>query len=221
MEYVQHVRLTFPGCMFEIVMGVDANVTLPADYEAITGHHVLPAAPSHTPSMTRVILEWFTALGGRALNTFECPGEADLRGEPTCLWTCGRRRVLSRRTQIDFIVVSEGVDGYASPQTFDGKLFGRSDHRPLVSYLRQAAVSQCYSVHGPMAPKCMTGWSPINSDALDAFRKNCCRFRGDCLGALQKHILNEARNTPHTTASQRKHSRAMSINSPVREACAL
>ena len=115
--YVNNIRCKFSSIDFDVVVGVDANATLPPNYDEITGDLVLTPASSHTPQMARMILSWFAALGVRALNTFSADGkdseECSSQGVPDArsLWTCGTKRKLPKRTQIDFVGVSSRVKG--------------------------------------------------------------------------------------------------------------
>ena len=68
MNYVNNIKHRFKE-EFDVIVGVDANATLPANYENTTGGNVLPPAKSHSAAMQRIILAWFSALGVCALNT--------------------------------------------------------------------------------------------------------------------------------------------------------
>ena len=81
-----------------VVWGFDANVTFPARFEDITGSRVAPPLKSHSSSLFSPVLSWMRALGVRALNTFGEEAPLEL------LWTCGKKRPLHKRSQIDFVV---------------------------------------------------------------------------------------------------------------------
>ena len=91
-------------------MGVDANATRPADFKNITGALLATAAKSHTAAMAASVTSWFGALGVRAMNTF---GDVSNISSLASLWTCGTKRRLASRTQIDFVAVSCRVQGQA------------------------------------------------------------------------------------------------------------
>ena len=44
MNYVNNIKHRFSKEDFDVIVGVDANATLPANYEGITGDYVLPPA---------------------------------------------------------------------------------------------------------------------------------------------------------------------------------
>ena len=114
----------------------------------------------HTPAMAGVVLSWFEALGVRALNTYCAHSGVDSVRDPEALWTCGRKRTLSRWTQIDFVAVSSGVSGQVRPKTFEEKIFRRSDHRPLVGTLHfNVAVAIPKTAARPSRPS-LAGWLP-------------------------------------------------------------
>eukprot|EP00959_Pyramimonas_sp_CCMP1952_P134308 2809779-Pyramimonas_sp.AAC.1 len=81
-------------------MGIDANCALLPNLDGLTGSVVCPPAVSHTLNMRNVLLSLLGSLGLRALNTFAREG-LDSPGEGP--WTCGAKRRLERRTQIDYI----------------------------------------------------------------------------------------------------------------------
>eukprot|EP00959_Pyramimonas_sp_CCMP1952_P117005 2445763-Pyramimonas_sp.AAC.1 len=75
--------------------------------KGVTGNRVLPGAKSHTTQIANIILAWFEALNARALNTFNsAPASTSV---PEDLRTCGARRVLRKRAQIDFMAVAPRV----------------------------------------------------------------------------------------------------------------
>ena len=118
-------------------MGVDANVSLPGDFGGITGSSILPPARGHSHAMVRCVLSWFVALGVRVLNTL-APSDS---GNAAALWTCGQKRQLERRTQIDFIAASAGIRGVARPTSMSSRTFRKSDHRPVVGVLGIPALT--------------------------------------------------------------------------------
>ena len=149
---------------FDVIVGVDANATLPPSFEEVAGDFVLTPAKTHTARMAGVILSWLAALGVRALNTFpseECivNGALDERR----LWTCGAKRKLSKRTQIDFLAVSPAVSGKSFPASLDGKVFSRSDHHAVMGNLQ--IVRKLSDDDEDLSEKTLNlkGWKP-NSD---------------------------------------------------------
>ena len=106
---------------FDIVLGADTNVTFPADCDDISGGNILSAAKTHTPSMMRPLRAWFSALGLQALNTYptaECQTDGCLDAAKTR--TCGRKRRLQKRAQIDFIGVTPGFEVRHTQSTSPG-----------------------------------------------------------------------------------------------------
>ena len=93
------MRSKFSSINFDIVVGVDANVTLPLNSDEMTGEFVLTAAKTHTASMAGMILAWLAALEVRALNTLRSD-ECSVSGvkDDQRLWTCGTTRKPHKRT---------------------------------------------------------------------------------------------------------------------------
>eukprot|EP00973_Karenia_brevis_P005035 693416-Karenia_brevis.AAC.1 len=113
---------------------MDTNVTLPRNIDTVTGPSILERLRSHSPTMQTEVLAYLQSLRLRALNTYSP------NSDTTALWTCGLKRPLARRSQIDYICISDGFTGVSYPlqgNKLDDlyKRF-RFDHRPLVAYLR-------------------------------------------------------------------------------------
>jgi hypothetical protein len=132
-NYVQGVRKSYPDVDFDVIIGVDADVGFPAKFEGISGTAVLPLKQSHTLAKIRVVAAWADALGVRALNTFEnaavmIDGRLDHKAARTRM----AKRRPATRTQIDFVMVSAGLHGYALARSLLGRVFARSDHRFVI-----------------------------------------------------------------------------------------
>ena len=110
-KFFEHYRSKY-GSRLQVVAGFDANVTLPGNVLGVTGSGVREPLRSHNPSMQHQIVSWMEALGIRALNTYN--GEA----AHSELWTCGLRRKEKARSQIDFVAVSDGLDGVGKSVKF-------------------------------------------------------------------------------------------------------
>ena len=59
----------------------------------------------------------------------------------SALWTCGIKRKLTKRSQIDFVAVSTHIDGTCRPLNYldvegEEPLHKKMDHRPVVAELR-------------------------------------------------------------------------------------
>ena len=134
-SFVRNIRESYSSHRLDIVMSVDANSSLPPNFQTITGPCVCPPAPSHCRRMGQMILNWFDSLGLRALSTFEVGLESCIGAANDHSWTCGLKRGLA---QIDFLAVSDQIWGEARPRDFHGKLFSPSDHRPLVARLHSS-----------------------------------------------------------------------------------
>ena len=105
--FVQKCRLRYKDNL-QIVLGFGGNVSLPGSDGETTGTNVLPPLKNHTYRMQQVILRWMSTLELAALNTFES-GLGQLC--PEDLWTCGPRRLMKFRSQINCIGGSGGVRG--------------------------------------------------------------------------------------------------------------
>ena len=129
LEFAQHChgKSGISGGGLQIIVGFDANTTLPASWMDLTGAAVIPPLKTHSLSMSRVVLSWLASLGVRCLNTFG----TDCRRET--LWTCGRKREPPNRSQIDYLAASFCVKGSAEATDIEANVFKDAvDHRPLV-----------------------------------------------------------------------------------------
>eukprot|EP00959_Pyramimonas_sp_CCMP1952_P289695 6058796-Pyramimonas_sp.AAC.1 len=99
-EFILGCRQQVSPDTASIVAGFDGNVTLPVKLSDLAGPLVLLPLRSHSSSMQNTICSWMAALGIRAMNTF---GEAPSTNFRERLWTCGVKRALDARSQIDFI----------------------------------------------------------------------------------------------------------------------
>ena len=208
--YWQRCRQKF-GQNLSVVTGFDANVTLPAGVPRLTGRAVLPPLPSHKTKMQNQILDWMFTLGVRAANTF---GEEDALSE---LWTCGIKRRLAARSQIDFIGLSADLTGLAKPMSFldlksEPALLKKMDHRPVQGDFAwdpsQAFASCATPCRKPRLPK-----GTFNTDvARDIFRKCIVQpnflhlgfdqYEGQLFQAARLIFDDEGHNPAQTAAQQ-------------------
>ena len=68
-QYVQEIRDKYSNMTFEIILGVDANVTLMKGMMGVSGNDVLSRTKGHYRSAA-LVANWFQCLGLRAMNTF-------------------------------------------------------------------------------------------------------------------------------------------------------
>lgn len=119
-------------------------------------------------SMAGIILSWFSALEVRALNTYQSE-ECNVNGivDDKCFWTCGTKRKLPQRMQIDFLAASLKLTGKCFPVTFDAKIFQGSDHTPIVGEL----VITGRIVEKPERILTLKGWAPESEEHLEEFQR--------------------------------------------------
>ena len=129
-DFVRCMQVGFKKLDLKIVLGIDGNCTLLPNVEGYTVGSVGQPAKSHTSGMRNLVMSLFGALEIRALNTFESGSTAD------ATWSCGVKRPLQKRTQIDYIGCSALVEGEAAPYSILNRCFLWSDHRPVISSLR-------------------------------------------------------------------------------------
>ena len=127
MHHISVIKTRFPSLRFELILGVDANVTLPGGHGTVTGMNVRTPLPSHTPLKQRQVLSWLEGLEAKLWNTFGEYCDSN--------WTRCKRRsdVHASRSQIDFIGATAEVSGMAQPLE-DTAIppFCESDHRPVL-----------------------------------------------------------------------------------------
>ena len=210
--YVHKVKSTYSDMRFEIVVGVDTNVTLPGRYTDITGEADLSPANSHTAAMAHVVFGWFSALEVRAMNSFS--ENADEMNAAPLLWTCGRKRRLAKRTQIDYLAVSSGVAGSARPIDFHKKVLKRSDHRLVHGNLSIESSTLSYT---PYAPS-LRGWSPISVDDAVRFKESTAGLQSANLHAMQKQILDAAQVIHFSMAGDRSQAFRATNNRRIKDA---
>eukprot|EP00973_Karenia_brevis_P027233 3757051-Karenia_brevis.AAC.1 len=104
-SFVSHLKGKFRSKELKVVLGIDANCTLSPDVEGVTGPRVGHRIRSHSRGMRNMVMSLFGALEVRALNTYLPEGEINLDIQDT--WTCGTRRPLQKRTQIDYVAGSD------------------------------------------------------------------------------------------------------------------
>ena len=211
-NFVHHTKGAYPSIVFDILLAVDANCSLPANHEGVTGECVLPGAKSHTVAMANMMLAWFEALNLRALNTFAShSASAPAREE---LWTCGTRRVLQNRSQIDFLAVTPRISGTARPESFPSRLFRASDHRPLLAELRGFAPLE----RTETPKRSLKGWAPASAADEESFQRKCVALSGLSLGEFHTSVHKLVSTTPFTTTSSRQLSSRRSLNALVKQA---
>ena len=75
------------------------------------------------------------------------------------------------RSQIDFLLVSYGVPGHASPRSMVQRTFRRSDHRLIAGNL---SISIGLRFRGGQSPL-LNGWRLVGGGALEMFKQSCLR----------------------------------------------
>ena len=68
--FIYSIRSQYPNESFAVVTGVDANVTLPAGYDDVTGSSVLKPAPSHKTNMQSAVFGMATSFGDASAKYF-------------------------------------------------------------------------------------------------------------------------------------------------------
>lgn len=200
---VHNIRSSSPDVHFEVFLGVDANVGLPPMFEDISGDAVLPLRSSHTISKVRSVASWIAGLGLAALNTFSSPPYSE-----DTLWTRMARRRPSSRAQIDFLMTSRGVSGYARAHFMSARTFKRSDHRLLCGRLRSHIAAARIRQSVPPSK----GWRPTTSEAAEEFKFKCLRFANVDLEALQGGIRQSAAEVAFSTCGGRAHEERTKCN---------
>ncbi|CAK0850857.1 unnamed protein product [Prorocentrum cordatum] len=102
------------------------------------------------------------------------------------LWTRGAPRRPHARSQVDVLCVSSGVSGEAFPRAMSGKLFSRSDHKPIVGNVE----IQMQSKHYASKPRSLVGWKPESSENAADYQERCADLSGDDFTELQAAILS-------------------------------
>eukprot|EP00959_Pyramimonas_sp_CCMP1952_P291654 6100183-Pyramimonas_sp.AAC.1 len=158
------------------------------------------------------------SLGVLALNTFrdQCV-EVDGTIDHSRLWTRGVRNRPDTRTHIDFLCVTIGIHGYARARSVQGRLFTRSDHRPVVGCLELPPPPE----GGRVKQRTLLGWRPETDEALTQFKRSCTQLAGHDLNVLQETLLHLGCDTPRATFFSRKRQQSRITNDPVKKAKAL
>lgn len=194
----------------EIVSGIDANITLHSNIIDFTGDGLMAARKGHTPAMTRVVESWLISLQVKALNTYGSTEVAEA-------WTCGTKRPMHKRSQIDYLCCTGGVHGDARPYSINQGVFRTSDHRPVfgsLTWLGDAAFEPI--VH----KKSWTGWQPVDEEAATAFKVKCVTAIPECsdLNDVQNLVTAAASSIQYDTAKQRVRKDQTVKNASVRSA---
>ena len=82
-QEIWSIVLEFPDIDFELIVGMDANVTLPRCLEGKTGANVINTRTTHKGILDKLV-EWMGAHGLKALNTYERDGVTATNEQ---LWT--------------------------------------------------------------------------------------------------------------------------------------
>lgn len=163
MHHIEIVKSKFPHIQFHLIVGVDANVTLPPDHSVVTGSNTRSPLASHTPRHQREVLSWLEGLQVRALNTF---GD---HNDDNWTWCKNRQDEQSLKSQIDFIGATSEVIGRSWVLIDEGTLpFVGSDHRPVFGELSALAAPFVPRAHHPASLK---GWSPATDEANSDYRR--------------------------------------------------
>lgn len=197
LEFVSECKRYHYPNNITIIVGVDANTTLPPRFLGVTGDYLLPPLKTHLLQMSRVVLAWMEALGVRCLSTFSdepCQNQ---------LWTCGRKRPLHKRSQIDFIAVSADVSGCAFPEDVDDDVFKfGGDHRPVYGELR---IENLHTIQGARDTS-LVGWTPKTSLDCDVFMTGCLAELPLCkLHDIETRAVSLAKSIEYTASSQRSY----------------
>ena len=189
----------FPNKDLSVIACFDANVTLPADFEDVTGSSVLPPRPSHSASMQSNILSWLQQFNLRALNTF-----SDDSAAPS-LWTCGWKRLFPERSQIDYVGVTPDISGCARPVN-EGTLRDKLVlHQGMDHRLMLASLSL---LQNPMVrasrQRTLKNWQPVDQNALREFQQitSSPEFFSTTLLNLEQSIFQIAQDIPYATPFQ-------------------
>ena len=174
-EFYEEACARYPNGQLKVLVGVGANVSLPAAYRGLTGFSVLDPLPSHSITMQHDVLSWFEQLGVRALNTFN-DGMS-----PLGFWTCGWKRPLAKRSQIDFIAVSSTVRGNAHPvhdATLQDHYYLRrgADHRPIISHVEL----EMHTERVCCKPLSLKGWVAHKDDVSEPVQSMMPSLRLPC-----------------------------------------
>ena len=81
-----------------------------------------------------------------------------------------------------------------------GRLFSRSDHRPIVGNVE----IQIQSKHSASKPRSLIGWKPESSESAADYQERCADLPGDDLMELQGGILSAGTEVSHATRASRR-----------------
>ena len=160
------MRVLSSTCTRLVIAGFDANVTLPQDISQRTGSCTLRTLPSHKTPMQDDILSWMAQFDLRAINTFGVDDSRHLLG------TCGWKRPLMDRSQINFVAISSSISGssYAARELDirdNAALHKGMDHRPVLARLVLPGEAVRPTVTPPNAT--LKGWAPDTAKAREEF----------------------------------------------------
>ena len=194
------------GKMKYIILGVDLNFTLPAEFDQITGSLVLPRVARH-PDRLQEIVRFLSEHKLRAINTFVSTEGADA---PMFTW---HNKRFTQKSQIDYIFMSDNIESDVAVRT-DTKL--KSDHYPLMG----TAKLQVPMFHQKRRSSSWKGWT-LKSDRkqyhMDLLRR-CGLEEGIpnknlgetmmrmSLESIEKAVKTAVMNTEFDTGSSNLHS---------------
>ena len=177
-----------------------------------TGQGIMEPKKSHARAMTRVVHAWLTAHGLRAINTF---------GSNTAeeAWTCGTKRPLHKRSQIDYLACTGGIRGQAWPCSINKGAFRTSDHRPV--YGRLEWTTQIVEPPAPRSPS-LVGWAPSSTAAAMEFKMQSAGLARSChnLCEMQDGLESLVAKVDYETAATKRKNFRSSLNAEVRHLAA-
>ena len=181
------------GEAMKIIIGMVANNPLkniPDFTYDMVGPGLLEPRKSRTTAMTSRVMEWCAAFGLRATNTHEGIQHTDL-------WTCGTWRSFRKRSQIDYLFVSNGVQGTSKRYSVNHPVFKRSDHRPVYGNFKFDIVNEHLPKRNTTSSR--TGWAPVD---LEKFKYDTLNLISDAnLKSFQQQLGNSVDGTLAVTYS--------------------
>ena len=164
--WIQEVRSSFRRPHLSVIIGFDANTSLPKAYDDMTGFRVPRGLKSHTSQHQRVLMAWLGAMEVSVRNTFGAHAEDEE------LWTRGRKLDPDRRSQIDFVAATAGLQGTADVFKDQNEApFCDSDHRAIsgdfaVDFGLRGLASSVYIESNERKSKDSSGTDPRAEEAM-------------------------------------------------------
>ena len=134
------------------------------------------------------------------------------------LWTWGRGRKRVRRTQIDYVCVTDAFIGRAAPLRHVPPILKKSDHVPVYALVELAyTIADIQVATGTPSKK---GWAPNTDADMSAFKNHMVQL---CINApslkdLESGLQHAVSSTPHCTASSSRMREIRTANAAVRDA---